>query len=177
MPPLRIPRWELFAQGLASGKRQTEAYAEAGFKYTATKARNAPARLAKKSEIKSKVSELLRERDVVNQQALAIAVKETGISKGWIMERLKENVERAMTLKPIFDKDGTYTGMLEYNGHVANKALELLGREIGMFVERHEVTLGICIRDKSAPDVVGSASCGIKSGISCASSGANGRVA
>jgi len=93
------------------------------------------------------VSELLRERDVVNQQALAIAVKETGISKGWIMERLKENVERAMTLKPIFDKDGTYTGMLEYNGHVANKALELLGREIGMFVERHEVTLAQKLAD------------------------------
>ena len=96
---------------------------------------------------KSRVSELLRERDVVNQQALAIAVKETGISKGWIMEQLKYSVEWAMTLKSIFDTDGTYTGILEYNGHVANKSLELLGREIGMFVERHEVTLAQRLTD------------------------------
>ena len=46
-----------------------------------------------------------------------------------------------MTLKPVLDKDGNPTGEYQYNGFVANKALELLGREIGMFVERHELTL------------------------------------
>lgn len=30
MPPLRNNRWELFAQGLADGKRQTDAYKDAG---------------------------------------------------------------------------------------------------------------------------------------------------
>lgn len=141
MPPLRNPRWELFAQGLADGKRQTDAYKNAGFEYTATKNRSAPARLAKRPEIKARLSELLRERDVVNQQALQIAVKETGVTKAWIMGMLKENVERAMGIKPVLDKDGNPTGEYQYNGFVANKALALLGREIGMFVERHELTL------------------------------------
>jgi hypothetical protein len=72
---------------------------------------------------------------------LALAVDKATVSKTWILERLKENVERAMTLKPVLDKDGNPTGEYQYNGFVANKALELLGREIGMFVERHELTL------------------------------------
>jgi hypothetical protein len=46
-----------------------------------------------------------------------------------------------MQAVPVLDKEGNPTGEYQYNGFVANKALELLGREIGMFVERHEVTL------------------------------------
>jgi hypothetical protein len=45
------------------------------------------------------------------------------------------------------DKDGVPTGEFQYNGFVANKALELLGREIGMFVERHELTLAQRLAD------------------------------
>jgi hypothetical protein len=88
-----------------------------------------------------RVSELLREREVANRQVLALAVDKAAVSKTWILERLKETVERAMTVKPVLDKAGVPTGVYEYNGFVANKALELLGREIGMFVERHELAL------------------------------------
>ena len=35
--------------------------------------------------------------------------------------------------------DGKATGEYRYEGSVANRALELLGKELGMFVERHEV--------------------------------------
>ena len=52
-----------------------------------------------------------------------------------------------MTLKPVLDKDGKPTREYQYNGFVANKALELLGREIGMFVERHELTLAQRLTD------------------------------
>jgi phage terminase small subunit len=55
---------------------------------------------------------------------------------------LVENVARAMQAEPVKRKtgdgaeevDGEYT----YNGSVANKALELLGKELGMFIERRE---------------------------------------
>jgi hypothetical protein len=49
--------------------------------------------------------------------------------------------------RDVLDKDGNETGRYEWNGRVANKALELLGREIGMFVERHEVTLAQRLAD------------------------------
>ena len=95
----------------------------------------------------ARVDELMRGRDAINQQALQLAVKETGVSKAWILGMLKENVERAMGTKPVLDKDGAPTGYYEWNGHVANKGLELLGREIGMFVERHELTLAQKLAD------------------------------
>ena len=34
------------------------------------------------------------------------------------------------------DRDGKPTGEYQYQGNVANKALELLGRHLGMFVDR-----------------------------------------
>jgi len=68
-------------------------------------------------------------------------VRQAGITKEWVIDMLKENVDRAMQARPVLDKDGNETGRYEWNGFVANKALELLGREIGMFVERHELTL------------------------------------
>jgi phage terminase small subunit len=124
MPVLRNPRWELFAQGLASGKLQTEAYATAGFTYRiGGSSRSNPSKLAKKPEIISRVTELTRERDVENRKALAIATANTGITKTWIMARLKENVERAMQIVPVLDKEGNSTGEFTYNGFVANKGL------------------------------------------------------
>jgi hypothetical protein len=39
------------------------------------------------------------------------------------MARLKENVERAMQIVPVLDKEGNSTGEFTYNGFVANKGL------------------------------------------------------
>ena len=120
---------------------QTDAYRDAGYTYVPVRNRSAPAKLDKATDITARVAELLREREEINRKSVALAVDKATVSKTWILERLKENVERAMTLKPVLDKDGNPTGEYQYNGFVANKALELLGREIGMFVERHELTL------------------------------------
>ena len=51
------------------------------------------------------------------------------------MKRLIENVQRAMQLKPVKDRGGKETGEHQYQGGVANKALELLGRHLGMFTD------------------------------------------
>jgi hypothetical protein len=55
-----------------------------------------------------------------------------------VIERLRENVERAMQPQPVLDRAGNPTGSYVYNGAVANRALELLGKELGMFIERRE---------------------------------------
>lgn len=99
------------------------------------------------AEIRQRVDEIMRAREIVNQKSLALAVDNSAISKTWVIDMLKENVERAMAVKPVLDRDGNETGTYEWNGHVANKALELLGREIGMFVERHELTLAEKLAD------------------------------
>ena len=47
------------------------------------------------------------------------------------------NALRAMQLVRVLDEEGKETGVIAYNGHVANRALELIGKELGMFVERN----------------------------------------
>ena len=56
------------------------------------------------------------------------AVENFVLTSEWVIERLIENANRAMELK-----DGCVA-----NGSVANRALELLGKELGMFVEHSE---------------------------------------
>ncbi|MBV9753661.1 MAG: hypothetical protein JO188_14155 [Hyphomicrobiales bacterium] len=58
-------------------------------------------------------------------------------TREWVLERLTENVRRAMQIEPVTLR-GTPTGDFRYEGSVANRALELLGKELGLFVERNE---------------------------------------
>ena len=56
---------------------------------------------------------------------------------------LCSDVERAMQAEPVRrkfgDREEEVPGEYVYNGSVANKALELLGKELGMFIDRKEV--------------------------------------
>ncbi len=61
--------------------------------------------------------------------------KRTEVDQDWIVERLVENVKRAMQLEAVTDREGKPTGEHVYQGSVANKALELLGRHQGMFTD------------------------------------------
>ena len=60
-------------------------------------------------------------------------------SKAWVIEQLVENVDRAMQTVPMLDRDGVPTGEYTYAGAVANKSLELIGKELGMFVGKRDV--------------------------------------
>jgi phage terminase small subunit len=132
MPILCNPRHERFAQELANGVSATEAYERAGFARNRVSAH----RLKQKPNIGERVSELLKEREDINAQATAKAIEKTALTKEWVIERLIENANRAMQNVPVLDRNGRPTGEYRYEGQVANKALELLGKEIGMFVDR-----------------------------------------
>ncbi len=70
------------------------------------------------------------------QEAMEARSERTKADQDWIVERLVENVERAMQLEPMTDREGKPTGEYVYQGNVANKALELLGRHAGMFNDK-----------------------------------------
>ena len=107
--PLKNPRHERFAQALATGMTQDAAYREANYKPD----RRHASRLATNGDIQARVAEL-QER----------AAEKAVVTKAWVLEKLKENVERAMNSGET------------YNPMAANKALELLGKEMGMFIGR-----------------------------------------
>ena len=66
-------------------------------------------------------------------------VEKTSVSKAWVIAKLVENVERAMQAVPVLDRQGNPTGDYTYQGNVANRALELIGKEYGMFIDRKEI--------------------------------------
>src|SRR5215510_6403941 len=113
MPVLPKNRHELFAQGLAKGLGIGAAYVAAGYKPSPA----AATRLSKNVKLQERVAELQ-----------AASAGKAGVSRQWVLERLKENVERCMTAVPVLDREGRPTGQYTFQSNLANKALELLGK-------------------------------------------------
>lgn len=107
---IKNQRRERFARELAAGKTAKDAYVAAGYSANDSNA----AQLSKHPEIQQRLTE-------INSMATEHAV----ISKAWILNSLQEVAQRCMGDK--------------WNAMGANKALELLGKEAGMFIERQEV--------------------------------------
>jgi len=128
MPTLDNPKHERFAQALAAGKSQDEAYREAGYKPSASNASH----LTRNHKVQSRVAELT-----------ARAAEGVVLTKQWVLERLIENANRAMQAEAVKDREGKETGEYRYEGSVANRALELLGKELGMFKDQSESTLTV----------------------------------
>lgn len=62
------------------------------------------------------------------------------IDAEWVLERLVRNHDRAAQAEPVRDREGNETGEYTYQGSVVNKALELIGRHRGMFIDKIEMS-------------------------------------
>ena len=71
------------------------------------------------------------------QEARSARSERTELTQDWVLSRLVENVQRAMQAEPVRDREGNPTGEYTYQGSVANKALELVGKHLGMFADRN----------------------------------------
>ena len=92
---------------------------------------------------KVKASEMLKKPNV-QKYAEYVATERTKpkiISREFVMLRLRHVAERAMAATPVFDKDGQPTGEYKADFGAANKALELLGKQLGMFKEQTELKI------------------------------------
>lgn len=127
MPQLDNARHERFARLVAAGDPACRAYIEAGYKAANDAVAWANgARLIGNDRVASRVAEIRAELEQAAQKAATV-------TKEWVVEKLRENVLRAMQAQPVVDREGNPTGEYRYEGNVANRALELLGKEIGMF--------------------------------------------
>jgi phage terminase small subunit len=82
-----------------------------------------------KNGIRERIEEL---RLCVSQAAVTRAA----VDREFVLSGLKENFERAMQHEPVLNAKGVPTGEYRYNGAVACRSLELLGKELGMFIDR-----------------------------------------
>lgn len=69
--------------------------------------------------------------------------KKCEISQEWVLNNLKEVAERCMEAVPALDRHGDETGKWTFQAANANRALELIGKHLGMFVERSEVKMNV----------------------------------
>ncbi len=125
MPVLKNARHERFAQALARGKSQEDAYEFAGY----SPSRSAASRLATDVNICERLAEL-------TERAADKAV----IDKAWVLDRLRLNAETCMALDFVKDPLGNATTAVTHNPAAANKALELLGKELGMFKDQVDLS-------------------------------------
>jgi hypothetical protein len=140
MPTLSNMRHEQFAALIAGGMSPAKAYSAAGF--TGKGAVQSASRLAKSPPVAARIAEL--RRDVATS-----SVQRAVVDREYVLQRLRENVERAMQIVPVRDRSGRETGNFKYDGMVANRALELLGKELGMFREGQDHSVKYLDRDPS----------------------------
>ena len=139
MAVLDNSRHERFAQLIANGLSGAEAYREAGYKVSANVSSVNASRLLKDARVAARIAELQENRAKALDVATAKAAEKLEISRTWVISKLVENANRAMQAEAVKDSQGEATGEYRYDGAVANRALELLGKELGMFVDRKEI--------------------------------------
>jgi phage terminase small subunit len=127
---------ELFCQAIVAGENQTDAYRQAysNQKASVKTSGEAASRLLKNSKVIARL-------DALRQPILEKVVEKIAVDKAWVLGKLVNIVDMGMQAEPVVDNEGANTGEYKQNLAAANKALELVGKEIGMFVERKEVKL------------------------------------
>lgn len=126
MAELKNKQYEKFCQYVASGHTKKSAYVAAGYKDNRANA----ALLSKRPEIQARIREL-KEQNFMLQGEVCKTLKQIEETKGdsvldkkWVLDRLVENA---------------LASMIGNQRSAANRAFELLGKELGMFVDRSEV--------------------------------------
>ena len=129
---------ERFCVLVASGESYTEA-ARLAERFEVTAGVDTPisvfgqrgAKLASKPAVQARIAEL---KAAAEEQSRA----KYAVDRDWVLRKLIDNANRSMQAEPVKDSDGNPTGEYRYDGATANRALELIGKEFGMFVQRHE---------------------------------------
>lgn len=134
---------EAFAQAVASGKTLADAFllAYPGVSTKPATLHPQASKLAADPRVAARIKML---RAAITERAIEDAV----VDKDYVMRRLKTVAERCMQVAPVLDRkgnpvlvetpDGEEVPAFTFNSMGANRALELLGKEIGLFVERKE---------------------------------------
>ena len=154
--PLHNQAFEKFAQLVAGGLTKREAYLQArnpnkpplkndaAIRQSATNWMNIP-------KVATRIKELQQEMLQIKLDAVRETEEQRALTRDFVIERLMENVNRAMQATAVLGPDGEPTGEYKYDGSVANRALELLGKELGMFIDRSEnVNANYAISDTPA---------------------------
>jgi phage terminase small subunit len=131
MAELENKKHERFCQEYIVDLNATQAAIRAG--YSKNTANEQGCRLLAKNNISARVNELQSK-----------VIKKLELTQEWVLEHLKEIVSKSMQEEEVmkFDyqsKEMLGTGEYIFDSKGANRALELIGKHLGMFTDKLEV--------------------------------------
>ena len=110
--PFPNQKWEMFAGHVAQGKNHTQAAILAGYAEGSAAVRGCE--LYRRPLVQARIQHL-------KNSTSEMAIQRVSLSKSWVLLSLRENVEKALA---------------EADRSAVNRGLELIGKELGMFVDR-----------------------------------------
>lgn len=132
---------ELFAREYCVDLNATQAAIRAG--YSENTAKQQGSRLLTNADIRARIEELQGKR-----------AEKLELDAHWVLNRLVEVTQMSMQAKPVEkwdynEKKLIETGEYVYDSQGANKALELIGKHLGMFKDKveHSGNIGVQIVD------------------------------
>jgi len=127
--PLRDTRHESFARNIALvGLKNQKAYTESGFESkNMQNISNASTKLRRRLDVKNRIIAL-------SERAIQRDLK----TRDWVDDQLKEVVDRCMQEIPVM-LNGKKTGEWKFDARGANTALQLMGKDRGMFVDQIKI--------------------------------------
>lgn len=137
VPILKNSKHELIAQRLAAGDSATKALIAAG--YSKRSASSSTTRMfARFPEIRQRCEEILAARNAIEARRTAQLFDRKEIDRAYVRNGLQEIYERCAQAVPVVVK-GVVTGEYQFDAANALRALEDMGKDLSMFIERKEI--------------------------------------
>lgn len=83
-------------------------------------------------------------------KAIAERSKRTQVNADWVLKNLQEIFHRCMQNIPVIEK-GVNTGVYKFEPAAATRAVELIGKHLGMFVDKVDHSGGLDVVIKHVP--------------------------
>jgi phage terminase small subunit len=125
---------EAFVREYMIDLNATQAYLRAGYKVNDNVARANASRLLTNANVHARIEQLQAER-----------AKKLELDANWVLRRLKDISDRCMQSEPVLEFDYeekklVETGEYKFDSNGANKATELIGKHLGMFKDKLEIS-------------------------------------
>ena len=135
-------RQEAFCREYLKDHNATRAY-ETQYKARGRVAEANSSRLLSKAKVREFIAELE-----------AKAAKRNDLTVDAVLKGIKNVAVISVKPIPVFDKDGKQIGERCADAAAANKSFEMLGKHLGMFVDKHEVDLNMDLSTLSDEELV-----------------------